>query len=138
MFAPTGASTKRTSLSLPPVLGTASCSTCLKDLRCPSGRSWLTADPSRVLPADTFPVFNLLVDEGRFYGFPVHGVPGFKFGKYHHLEEKVDPETVDREAHDYDERLCRTSRSVTSSTAAARRWTCRPACSPTLRTTTSS
>src|SRR5215217_7367620 len=47
------------------------------------------------------------VDEGRFYGFPVHGVPGFKFGKYHHLEEKVDPETVDREAHDYDERLLR-------------------------------
>ena len=47
------------------------------------------------------------MDEGRFYGFPVHGVPGFKFGKYHHLEEKVDPETVDREAHDYDERLLR-------------------------------
>jgi hypothetical protein len=23
--------------------------------------------------------------EGRFYGLPVYGVPGFKFGKYHHF-----------------------------------------------------
>ncbi|HEU5432834.1 MAG TPA: N-methyl-L-tryptophan oxidase, partial [Thermomicrobiales bacterium] len=27
-----------------------------------------------------FPVFNLTVPEGRYYGFPVHGVPGFKIG----------------------------------------------------------
>jgi sarcosine oxidase len=39
-------------------------------------------------------VFNLLVEEGRFYGFPVYGVPGLKFGKYHHLQE-----TTDHEAH---------------------------------------
>jgi sarcosine oxidase len=69
--------------------------------------AWLQPTrPERFRP-DVFPVFNLLVDEGRFYGFPVFGVPGFKFGKYHHLEEIVDPETVDREAHDYDERLLR-------------------------------
>lgn len=69
--------------------------------------AWLQPTrPERFRP-DVFPVFNLLVDEGRFYGFPVYGVPGFKFGKYHHLEEIVDPETVDREAHDYDERLLR-------------------------------
>jgi sarcosine oxidase len=34
-------------------------------------------------------------------------VPGFKFGKYHHLEEDVDPDSVDREVHEYDERLLR-------------------------------
>ncbi|HZF57063.1 MAG TPA: N-methyl-L-tryptophan oxidase [Rubrobacter sp.] len=69
--------------------------------------AWLQPTrPERFRP-ENFPVFNLLVDEGRFYGFPVHGVPGFKFGKYHHLEEVVDPETLDREAHDYDERLLR-------------------------------
>ena len=69
--------------------------------------AWLQPTrPERFRP-DVFPVFNLLVDEGRFYGFPVFGVPGFKFGKYHHLEEVVDPETVDREAHDYDEQLLR-------------------------------
>jgi sarcosine oxidase len=69
--------------------------------------AWLQPTrPERFRP-DNFPVFNLLVDEGRFYGFPVFGVPGFKFGKYHHLEEVVDPETLDRETHDYDERLLR-------------------------------
>ncbi|QIN85017.1 N-methyl-L-tryptophan oxidase [Rubrobacter tropicus] len=69
--------------------------------------AWLQPTrPERFRPGD-FPVFNLLVDEGRFYGFPVFGVPGFKFGKYHHLEEVVDPETLDRETHDYDERLLR-------------------------------
>jgi sarcosine oxidase len=34
-------------------------------------------------------------------------VPGFKFGKYHHLEEVTDPDEMDREAHDHDERLLR-------------------------------
>ena len=46
---------------------------------------------------DVFPVFNLVVDEGQFYGFPEFGIPGFKLGKYHHLEENVDPDTIDRE-----------------------------------------
>ena len=69
--------------------------------------AWLQPTRLEYFRPNAFPVFNLLVDEGRFYGFPVHGVPGFKFGKYHHLEEKVDPETVDREARDYDERLLR-------------------------------
>ena len=69
--------------------------------------AWLQPTrPERFRP-DVFPVFNLLVDEGRFYGFPIFGVPGFKFGKYHHLEEIVDPEALDREAHDYDEQLLR-------------------------------
>ena len=43
-----------------------------------------------------FPIFNLEAPEGRFYGFPVHGGPGFKIGKYHHLHESVDPDRVDR------------------------------------------
>ena len=29
---------------------------------------------------DVFPVFNLVVDEGQFYGFPEFGIPGFKLG----------------------------------------------------------
>ncbi len=69
--------------------------------------AWLQPTRPERFRQDNFPVFNLLVDEGRFYGFPVHGVPGFKFGKYHHLEEVVDPETLDRETHDYDEQLLR-------------------------------
>lgn len=56
---------------------------------------------------DHFPVFNLQVPEGRYYGFPVFGIPGFKFGRYRHLEEEVDPDLLDREPHDRDERLLR-------------------------------
>jgi sarcosine oxidase len=69
--------------------------------------AWLQPTRPEYFRPDNFPVFNLLVDEGRFYGFPVHSVPGFKFGKYHHLEEETDPDGMDREAHDYDERLLR-------------------------------
>jgi sarcosine oxidase len=69
--------------------------------------AWLQPTRPDYFRPDTFPVFNLLVEEGRFYGFPVFGVPGFKFGKYHHLEERTDPDGVDREVHDYGERLLR-------------------------------
>lgn len=62
--------------------------------------------PDFFLP-ENFPVFNLLADEGRFYGFPVHGVPGFKIGKYHHFEEQDDPERLDRASHVADELMLR-------------------------------
>jgi sarcosine oxidase len=52
---------------------------------------------------DRFPVFNLEVDAGHFYGFPVETIPGFKVGLYHHLEEAVDPDTMDREPGPADE-----------------------------------
>jgi sarcosine oxidase len=69
--------------------------------------AWLQPARPEYFRAENFPVFNLLVDEGRFYGFPVHGVPGFKFGKYHHLEEVVDPDEMDRGTHDRDEKVLR-------------------------------
>ena len=56
---------------------------------------------------DRFPVFNFTADEGHFYGFPVFGVPGFKLGRYHHLEEVVDPDSMDREPNEQDERVLR-------------------------------
>lgn len=56
---------------------------------------------------ETFPVFNLLVDEGRYYGFPVHGVPGFKIGKYHHLEERGSADELSREVTLLDEEILR-------------------------------
>ena len=59
-------------------------------------------DPALFAPA-RFPVFNLLVPEGRYYGFPQYDVPGFKIGLYHHLEEQVDPDDFWREAGPADE-----------------------------------
>ena len=68
---------------------------------------WLQcAQPELFAPAH-FPVFNLAVPEGRFYGLPEFGVPGFKFGKYHHLEEQVDPDAIDRSVNAADELLLR-------------------------------
>jgi sarcosine oxidase len=62
--------------------------------------------PERFTP-QRFPVFNLAVPEGRFYGCPVFQVPGFKLGKYHHLEEAVDPDGVDRACTPRDEAVLR-------------------------------
>jgi sarcosine oxidase len=53
------------------------------------------ADHARFAPS-AFPVFVLEADEGTYYGFPEYGVPGFKIGRYHHLHEKVHPDTMDR------------------------------------------
>ncbi|MDA8345609.1 MAG: hypothetical protein M0Z66_09010 [Thermaerobacter sp.] len=52
-------------------------------------------------------MFNMEGDDGRFYGFPVYGIPGFKIGRYHHLEEVQDPDRVDREIHPRDEEVLR-------------------------------
>jgi sarcosine oxidase len=54
-----------------------------------------------------FPVFYMEAKEGRFYGFPVYSVPGFKIGKYHHLREQVQPDAVDRACHPQDEAALR-------------------------------
>ncbi len=56
--------------------------------------AWLQPTKPEYFKPHTFPVFNLLVDEGRFYGFPIHGVPGFKFGMYHHFEEHGHPDEL--------------------------------------------
>jgi sarcosine oxidase len=69
--------------------------------------AWLGTERPTLFQPNTFPVFNVLVDEGRFYGFPVFGVPGFKFGKYHHFEEYVDPDDYQREPTPEDEEMLR-------------------------------
>lgn len=68
---------------------------------------WFQPDKPKLFLPENFPVFNLLVDEGRYYGFPLFGVPGFKIGLYHHLNEQVDPDTVDRDCALRDEKPLR-------------------------------
>jgi sarcosine oxidase len=81
----------------------------LKGLSIPERQvlAWLQPERPTLFQPSTFPVFNLLVEEGRFYGFPIFGVPGFKFGKYHHFEESVDPYDYPREATLEDEEMLR-------------------------------
>ena len=54
-----------------------------------------------------FPVFNMEVPEGRFYGFPAWAQSGFKIGKYHHRRERVDPDRMDRRCNREDEAVLR-------------------------------
>jgi sarcosine oxidase len=69
--------------------------------------AWLQPLHGEHFAMGNFPVFNLEVEEGRYYGFPSFLVPGFKFGKYHHLGEQVDPDMMDREPRPDDEELLR-------------------------------
>jgi len=49
--------------------------------------AWLQPLAPALYAPNRFPVFNLQVDEGRYYGLPIYDVPGFKFGRYHHRGE---------------------------------------------------
>jgi sarcosine oxidase len=69
--------------------------------------AWLQPTQPERFGLGAFPVFNVQVEEGHYYGFPEWGIPGFKFGRYHHLEEQVDPDAMDREPNEKDERILR-------------------------------
>jgi sarcosine oxidase len=69
--------------------------------------AWFQPRRPDLFTPERLPVFNLLVPEGRYYGFPVYGIPGFKIGRYHHREETVDPDRIDRSVHLEDEAVLR-------------------------------
>lgn len=56
-----------------------------------------------------FPVSNLKSEDGHFYQFPVWGVPGFKIGRYHHLQEQGAADDLSREPNAADEEALRSS-----------------------------
>ena len=69
---------------------------------------WMQPRVPGAFRMDAFPVFILDVEEGHFYGMPTYGIPGFKIGRFHHLEQLVDdPAAVDRGFHPEDEALLR-------------------------------
>ena len=69
--------------------------------------AWLQPRRPELFMPERFPVFNITVEEGRYYGLPIYGVPGFKLGRYHHLDESVDPDQLDRECYRKDEDVLR-------------------------------
>jgi sarcosine oxidase len=58
---------------------------------------WFGTGDGRFAPA-AFPVFILdCPEKGTYYGFPERTVgEGFKVGRFHHREETVDPDAIDR------------------------------------------
>ena len=69
--------------------------------------AWLQPKRPEWFTRERFPVFNIDVEEGRHYGFPIYEVPGFKFGRYHHRGENCAPDLLRREADQADEALLR-------------------------------
>jgi sarcosine oxidase len=69
--------------------------------------AWFQPHRPELFTPVRFPVFNLGVEEGRYYGLPVYAVPGFKVGRYRHRNEVVDPDAWDRECGPKDEALLR-------------------------------
>jgi sarcosine oxidase len=70
---------------------------------------WFQPLRPELFTTERFPVFNLEVDEGRYYGFPVFGIPGFKIGRYHHRHEVADPGRLDRSITGDDETVLRSA-----------------------------
>jgi sarcosine oxidase len=82
----------------------------LKSLAVPERQvfGWLQPKRPEWFSSECFPVFNMGVEEGHYYGLPVFGTPGFKLGRFHHLEERINPNTMNRECDARDEQVLRT------------------------------
>jgi sarcosine oxidase len=59
--------------------------------------AWLQPSRPELFAPDRLPVFNLVLDEEHFYGFPAFGIPGFKLGRYDHFGAGGDPDGIPRE-----------------------------------------
>ena len=46
-------------------------------------------------------------DMGYYYGFPPYDNPGFKIGKFNHLNERTAPDELNRRVNDADEACLR-------------------------------
>jgi sarcosine oxidase len=69
--------------------------------------AWLQPHAPELFAPARFPVFNLEVAEGRYYGLPIYAVPGFKFGRYHHRGETAAADAMRRDVDAEDEHLLR-------------------------------
>ena len=85
----------------------------LKELAIPERQvlAWLQPIKPSLFTPENFPVFNAYFEEGRYYGFPVFGIPGFKIGRYHHFEEVADPDHMERGVTKEDEDILRAAAS---------------------------
>jgi sarcosine oxidase len=59
---------------------------------------WFHTTRTELFTPERMPVFNLIVDGEHFYGFPAHGIPGVKLGRYEREGESGDPDSISREA----------------------------------------
>ncbi len=68
---------------------------------------WFRPRRPELFETERFPVFDILFEEGNYYGLPASGQPGFKIGRHGHLHQPADPDQVDRAIHPRDEAVLR-------------------------------
>jgi sarcosine oxidase len=65
--------------------------------------AWFQPTRPELFTPNRMPVFNLVLDGDHFYGFPAHGIPGVKLGRYERQGEGGDPDAISREPTPQDE-----------------------------------
>ena len=70
--------------------------------------AWFQPRKPELFSPDRMPVFNLVLGAEHFYGFPAHGIPGVKLGRYERDGESGDPDAISREPTLADEAPLRT------------------------------
>jgi sarcosine oxidase len=70
--------------------------------------AWFQPTRPELFQPERMPVFNLILDEEHYYGFPEHGIPGVKLGRYARQGESGDPDAISREPTLADETPLRT------------------------------
>jgi sarcosine oxidase len=60
--------------------------------------AWFQPSRPELFVPERMPVFNLVRDGDHFYGFPAHGIPGVKLGRYERDGESGEPDGISREA----------------------------------------
>ena len=68
---------------------------------------WFQPERPEWFRPEACPVFNVAVPEGRYYGLPIYGVPGFKVGRYHHWQQQQDPDRIGQDTEPEDEAILR-------------------------------
>lgn len=68
---------------------------------------WFAPLVPALFEPERFPVFNMRVEEGTFYGIPMAGLPGLKVGRWHHLHETTDADALARACTPRDEAVLR-------------------------------
>lgn len=81
----------------------------LRELAVPERQvlAWFQPHQVELYRPDRFPVFNLQLEQERYYGLPIFGQPGLKIGRYHHRQERGDADQLSRECGPEDEALLR-------------------------------
>ncbi|GAB1420237.1 N-methyl-L-tryptophan oxidase [Anaerolineales bacterium] len=72
---------------------------------------WQETQAPELFTPQNFPIWIIEAEEGLYYGFPEFNpsgqTPGMKYGRFRHLNEIVDPDTINRVANAQDEKVLR-------------------------------